>query len=49
MQAENQREPASKTQPSEYESPRVESVMDAEELAREVHYAGGVIDPISPV
>jgi hypothetical protein len=26
--------------PAPYESPQVDRVMDAEELAREVHYAG---------
>ena len=32
---------------AEYESPQVEQVMDAEELAREVHYAGEDIPTIS--
>ncbi len=34
-------------QNAEYEAPQVEHVMDAEELAREVHYAGEV--PTVPI
>ena len=29
-------------QEPEYEAPKVERVLDADELQREVHYAGGV-------
>ncbi len=43
MEDEARRAP--ETQHSEYEPPQVERVMVAEELAREVHYAG--IVPIS--
>jgi hypothetical protein len=38
-------EPAPDRMP-EYEPPQVERVMDADELAREVHYAGDAI-PVS--
>jgi hypothetical protein len=37
---EIQRAHARETEQPEYEAPQVERVMDAEELAREVHYAG---------
>jgi hypothetical protein len=38
-------EPARDREP-EYEPPQVERVMDADELAREVHYAGDFV-PVS--
>jgi len=40
MQDEIQSGPTPEIQPFEYEAPQVERVMDSEELAREVHYAG---------
>ena len=44
---DDQNAPTPVTQDSEYEAPQVERVMDAEELAREVHYAGSFDDRIS--
>ena len=43
---DDQNAPTPATEHSEYEAPHIERVMDAEELAREVHYAGGIV-PIS--
>ena len=38
--------PAADPRQSEYEPPQVERVMEADELAREVHYAGDFV-PVS--
>ncbi len=35
--------PAEEAKGAEYEAPEVERVMDAEELDREVHYAGSPV------
>ena len=43
---DDQNAPTPATQHSEYQAPQVERVMDAEELVREVHYAGEPV-PIS--
>jgi hypothetical protein len=40
MNGEIRNTPASDANSSEYEAPQVERVMEADELAREVHYAG---------
>lgn len=40
MEGEIRNTPASDPMRSEYEAPQVERVMKADELAREVHYAG---------
>ncbi len=45
MKKDTSSEPASDRK-TEYEPPQVERVMDADELAREVHYAGDFI-PVS--
>ncbi|MGH7566708.1 MAG: hypothetical protein ACREK2_07755 [Gemmatimonadota bacterium] len=47
MESEARNEPAPDPKHPEYNPPQVERVMDADELAREVHYAGEVI-PVSP-
>ena len=45
MDEGTRRTPGPDPKHSEYEPPQVERVMDADELAREVHYAG--IRPVS--
>ncbi|HJR53086.1 MAG TPA: hypothetical protein VJ982_05175 [Gemmatimonadota bacterium] len=40
MEEEVRNTPVSDPKRSEYEAPQVERVMEADELAREVHYAG---------
>ncbi len=41
MRKEITNEPTQDAEQPRYEAPQVERVMDADELAREVHYAGG--------
>jgi hypothetical protein len=46
MPKDERKDAAADSKQPEYEPPQVESVMDADELAREVHYAGDFI-PVS--
>jgi len=43
MTKDSRNEPSPDPKLPEYEAPQVERVMDADELSREVHYAGGVV------
>jgi hypothetical protein len=49
MENEERKEPVSPSKAPEYEAPRVERVLDADEIAREVLYAGVIsISDIRP-
>ena len=39
---QSQRQHESAPEPLPYEAPRIESVLEADDVAREVHYAGGI-------
>ena len=45
MENDRRNEPARDDVPAGYEPPRVEEVLSADDLAREVHYAGVQVSP----
>lgn len=45
MERENENEALPVAKSPEYEPPQVEGVMNADDLAREVHYAGVQVSP----
>lgn len=47
MDGETRNAPTQDPKHPEYEPPQVERVIDAEEISREVHYAGNLPPPIS--